>query len=633
MRRWAVLVAMLLVWAGCSSGEAATSSATTSSAATPTTQEAATTAATAATTTAPAATVPDDPTAGLADLPFGEFVDASFDLLLLRTPQLVTELGIAARYGIRNDHLDDLSPDYQQETMDMESAVLDLLRGYDRAALDEADQITYDVYEWYLDDLVRGHRFAMYDYPIHHMLGSYDWNTFFYFTDSFPLETPEDAEDFVAAVWEVGRQGAQVLDLMRAQEQLGIYPPDFILEMGRSVMIGQLALPAPRIEVFDPTRTAIYERFEEDTAALGIDPGAREALLGELADALTESLAPAWMDLIAEADRLADVAGPDAGVWKLPDGDAYYTYLLRRETSTELTAAEIHEIGLAEVDRIRGELRAVFDELGYPADLSLADAVARVAAEGGRTTDPIGTYTEYLARIEPLVDPVFGLRPEAEMAIVPDRSFGGGGGFYSPASLDGSRLGAFYVGTSGGAVPMYRMATTLHHEGVPGHHFQIALARELGLPLMRSVVNFNGYVEGWALYAEYLAKELGAYDDDVYGDVGRLHLELLRAVRLVTDTGIHAMGWTREEAQAYMSSAMGGWIHEVDRYIVLPAQATGYKIGMLEILRLRSLAEDELGDGFDPAAFHDVVIGHGSLPLEVLDRLVTGWIAEEQGRT
>jgi uncharacterized protein (DUF885 family) len=174
------------------------------------------------------------------------------------------------------------------------------------------------------------------------------------------------------------------------------------------------------------------------------------------------------------------------------------------------------------------------------------------------------------------------------------------------------------------------MPTIAYHEAIPGHHFQITIAQELGLPLMQTLAFFNGYAEGWALYAERLAKELGMYEDDPYGDAGRLHLELLRAVRLVTDTGIHALGWSREEAKAYVNEAMGERggrsDGEVDRYVVLPAQATGYLIGMLEILDMRRRAEAALGTSFDIAAFHDVILGHGSVPLEVLDGLVDEWI-------
>lgn len=588
------------------------------------------------TTTTPPAL--DAAVARLDGLGFDEFVDESFRVLLERQPQTVVEFGLADRFGMPKAALDDLSDPFLRETREIESAALEMLQTYDRDSLDPAQRVTYDVYEWYLDDLVRGHPFAYHDYPIHHMLGSYHWWVFFYFVESFPLETPGDAGDFVAAVGGVGDQAAQVLEGMRIRESMGVVPPDFIVGMARSAMMGQLGMRTPDVSRVDPTGLDIYRRFAEDSAVIeGLDPDDREGLLAELEEALEGSLIPAWGELI---DYLADLersAKPDAGVWKLPDGEAYYAFLLRRETSTDLTAEEIHEIGLAEVARVRAEMRERFDELGYPPDESFSDSMARVVADGGtidtRIEGPdavIEAYYEILGRIEPRIDPVFGLRPQAELQVLPDPSYGGGGGFYSQPSLDGTRPGAFYAGTAPSVVTRFDMATVLHHEGVPGHHFQIALAQELGLPLMRSVYHFNGYVEGWALYAEYLAAELGVYDGDPYGDLGRLHLELLRSVRLVADTGIHAMGWTRQEAQAYMAQAMGGWIHEVDRYVVMPAQATGYKIGMLEILRLRALAEDRLGARFELPEFHDVVIGNGSLPLEVLDRLVEEWISETE---
>jgi uncharacterized protein (DUF885 family) len=588
----------------------------------------------AASATEPMPTPVEAVTASLRGLSFDAFVEASFEALVARSPQWATEVGIAGRLGLRKDRLDDLSDGFGRETMAIEAALLEMLHGYDRAGLDHEQQITYDVYEWYLDDLVRGHPFVYHDYLVHHMLGSYHWSTFFYFTESFPLLTPEDAEDYVAAVALVGVQAGQVLDGLEIREELGIFPPDFITAMARGAMLGQLEARSPDPSRVDPTRIGVYTRFEEDTAAIeGLDSARRDSLLADLERAITESLVPGWMDLIDYLEHLATVAGPEAGVWKLPDGDAYYAYMLHKETSTDLTPEEIHRIGLAEVERIRGDLRSIFDELGYPAGESLSDSMARILADGGtidtRTTGPdtvVDAYLSLLSRVEPVIEPVFNLRPAAPLTIVPDPSFGGGGGFYAAGSLDGSRPGAFYTGSAPGIVSRYDMATILHHEGVPGHHFQIALAQELGLPLVRSVFHNNGYVEGWALYAEYLVKELGVYEGDPYGDAGRLHLELLRAVRLVTDTGIHSMGWNRQEAEAYMVTAMGGWTHEVDRYIVLPAQATGYKIGMLEILRLRALAEEELGDAFDLAAFHDVVIGHGSVPLDVLERLIEEWI-------
>ena len=328
-----------------------------------------------------------------------------------------------------------------------------------------------------------------------------------------------------------------------------------------------------------------------------------------------------------------------AGTWTLPDGDAYYAHMLRQETSTDLTPEEIHELGLAEVDRIQAEMRQVFEELGYPQDEGLGELMGRAIEEGGfydvrteaATDKTIQAVEALLDEVDQRADEVFDLRPAAKVKVVADPAFGGGG-YYVLPSRDGSRPGAYHSGVGGSWVPKFNLPTIAYHEAVPGHHFQIALAQEMDLPAFRGDLVLNGYAEGWALYAERLAWELGLYDDDVsggagpYGNIGRLQLELLRAVRLVADTGIHAKGWTREGAKIYLEEALGDpsgrWSHEIDRYIVLPAQATGYKVGMIKILELRQLAMDALGEQFDLKEFHNVVLGNGSVPLDILERLV-----------
>ncbi len=586
-------------------------------------------------TAEPANTAPT----GLTDLGFDEFVEASFEALLFRSPQLVSEMGIADWYGFRNDRLDDLSDAYLRETMALEAELLGLLSTYDRSALDPKQQVVYDAYEWYLDDLVRGHPFAYHDYLLHQFIRSYHFNTFSYFTDGFPLNTVEDAEGFVVALSQVRHQAGQVLEGLRIRESMGIVAPDFIIQMAIADMGRQVQRSSSDPSSVDPTQVEIYAVFADRIAELpDLGDVGREVLLDAVEQQLRESFIPAWFDLIAGLQRLGTIATSDAGAWALPDGEAYYAHMLRKETSTDLTPGEIHELGLAEVARIQDEMRGHFVELGYSLDESFADSMERIRNDSGfidiRTGGPdplVERYEELLAGAAARVGDYFGLQPSAPLAVIPELSFGGGGGYYSSGSLDGTRPGAFHTGAAPSRVDRARMPTIAYHEGIPGHHFQIALAQELGLPLFQSIVLFNGYVEGWALYAEYLATEMGLYDDDPYGDVGRLNLELLRAVRLVTDTGIHALRWTRAEAKAYMREAMGqpggGADGEVDRYVVLPGQATGYKIGMLEILAGRSRAEEALGDAFDIKAFHDVVLGSGSVPLAVLARMIDEWVA------
>ena len=641
------MVAALVVASAACSSEPGTSGTTlpsggptTATSGTPPTSAPGTTVTEPTATTAPSTTLPgvEVVAASLAGLPFEEFVDTSFDALLLRSPQMVTELGLAARYGLRNDRLDDRSDAFVRETMALQATILDLLRTYDRAALDSDQQVAYDVYEWMLDDLVRGHRFAYHDYPLNSFIYSYHVVTVDFFTDIFPLETAADAEDYVACVAQIRRQADQVLEGLRIREQLGVYPPDFDIARTRRAMADQLGPGAADPFGIDPTTLAIYTSFEERTQGLsGLAAADRQALLDELATRLEESFVPAWVTLIDYLEGLEEIATSDAGVWKLPDGDEYYAYLLRSETTTGLSAEEIHQIGLAEVERVRAEMQAIFTDLGYPPTFRLQDSIGRVISGGGWYDTSQGgadavveAYGAIIDEVSARIDPLFGLQPVGRVEVIGEALFPGAGAYYVPGSLDGSRAGAFHIGVGAGIVPRYTMASTAYHEAIPGHHFQMTLAQELDLSLMQNTASFNGYLEGWALYAERLAAELGLYQDDPFGNVGRLQLELLRAVRLVADTGIHAMGWSRQEARVYVSKAMGEPAGrsdaEVNRYIAAPGQATSYLVGMLEIVELRRRAEEALGEAFDLAAFHDVVLGHGAVPLEILEGLVDDWI-------
>jgi uncharacterized protein (DUF885 family) len=278
-------------------------------------------------------------------------------------------------------------------------------------------------------------------------------------------------------------------------------------------------------------------------------------------------------------------------------------------------------------------MRQVFDKLGYPQDVATGELLSRAIDEAGYydtstsagADQMVAAYEEILSGMEQRLGEAFDFVPRDKVTVVGDPN---GGGYYVPGSVDGSRPGAFHAGI-GGWVPKFNMRTTAYHEAIPGHGFQDMVSKELDLPIMRRDVFFNGYAEGWALYTERLAWEMGLFENDDLGNLGRLHLELLRAVRLVADTGIHAMHWTREQAKAYMAQTLGGIGVEVDRYVVLPAQATGYKVGMLKILDLRQQAQDRLGDRFDLTEFHHVVLGNGSLPLGVLKRMVADYMDQK----
>jgi uncharacterized protein (DUF885 family) len=287
---------------------------------------------------------------------------------------------------------------------------------------------------------------------------------------------------------------------------------------------------------------------------------------------------------------------------------------------------------LEQLERIHAEMRAIFDQLGYAQDPSLASMYDRVAQDGGRVAagQVIQEYESIIEEATGNLDAAFDVRPQAEVVVVKSPIKG----MYVHASLDGSRPGAFHAGPGDAPEQYYAMPTLAYHEAVPGHHFQIALAQESDLPAFRNSVTFLGYTEGWALYAEQLAAELGWYADDPYADLGRLQAEAFRAARLVVDTGIHTMRWTWDEAMEFFVENTGYEPGDsvdpeiqIARYIVWPAQATSYKIGMLKMLELRQRAMDELGEQFDLKEFHTLVLSNGSMPLQVLERVVDDYIA------
>jgi uncharacterized protein (DUF885 family) len=387
-----------------------------------------------------------------------------------------------------------------------------------------------------------------------------------------------------------------------------------------------------------PDHTPFYEAFRAKVGALeDASDAEKQALLKSAEAAIEESVLPAYKALADYLKHLESVAPTKDGLWQFERGNDYYQYTLRHHTTTDMTADEIHELGLKELERVHAEMRIIFDELGYPQDERLPDLFDRVARDSG-TVPPnkvFDTYESLVAEADQNLDEVFDIRPEAKVIVIssPIR------GMYVSGSLDGSRPGAFHAGPGTSNEEWYAMPTLAYHEAIPGHHFQIALAQESDLPSFRNAIGFTGYAEGWALYAERLAWELGWYEDDPYGNLGRLQAEAYRAARLVVDTGLHAKRWTFDEAVEFFIENTGFEsgdsvepAHAIARYIVWPGQATAYKIGMIKILELRQRAMDQLGDRFDIKEFHRVVLSNGSMPLEVLERVVQDYIDAQLAR-
>jgi uncharacterized protein (DUF885 family) len=518
------------------------------------------------------------------------------------------------------------------------------LREFDRSRLAAQERITYDVL---LDQYQTALAFRRFDwlsseglYPISPMWGTQVGLTRFLESDHI-VKNEKTARNYVKRLEAMGGKLDALTAEMQRQAVAGVVLPPSLLEKSLLV-IGDIvkAQPAQNSLV-----TSFVRRMR---AAKGLDPGLAEELRSQAATVLATSVYPAYARMSAALVALRPVAaGQAAGVARLPDGAAFYALQLRQETTTDYTPDQVHALGLAEVERITAEMDALLKGQGYAAG-TVAERLKALTADPRfhYPNDDAGRQ-QVLARYRQLLDEVnarmpayFSKLPAGRLAVerVPASSEQGfSAAYYHPGAMDGSRAGVLHVNLRDvNETPTWSMKTLAYHEGIPGHHLQVTLALELkGLPLVRRQSGYDAYVEGWALYAERLAAEIGMYKDDPLGDLGRLRDEIMRAVRLVVDTGLHARNWTREQAVDYMVGATGltesEVVTEVERYMGLPGQACAYKVGQLKILELRARARAALGAKFDLREFHAVVLENGALPLTVLERLVDEWIAASRG--
>ena len=566
-----------------------------------------------------------DIAADLQGLDIDTFFEASYKKLLLRDPEAITQVGLNKVWGVSNDQLTDISDEYVRETQQLEAAILGLLRAYDRAILTPEQRVSYDVYEWYLDDRAQGYPFMYDDYPASFLITTgINEQLVQFFTDIHPVTDKQDAQDYVMRLSQVDTKLDQLVDGLQRREKAGVVMPKFLIPW---VLYG-----VSNAAESDARSTPFYTAFKSKVDALsGLNVEEKEALLQAAEKEINDSVLPGFQALAQALEHQQGIAADDEGVWKLSDGAEYYAYTLRHHTTLDLTADEIHELGLRELARIHAEMRTIFDELGYPQDTDLPQLIGRVVQDSGTYSgdDVAAAYEALIVDAEEKAGVAFDLHPKADVIV----EAGPAGDYYNPPTIDGSRPGVFYAKVTG-SKERFAMPTLAYHEAVPGHHFQIAIAQELPLPALRKGMQFTAYVEGWALYAERLVYELGFYEDDPYGNIGRLQAEAFRAARLVVDTGIHAKKWSYDQAVDFMVENTGlprEMVEtEVARYIVWPGQATAYEIGMLKILEVRQKAMDALGDNFDLKEFHNVVLGNGAMPLEVLERVVDDWIEAKQ---
>jgi len=553
----------------------------------------------------------------------------------LRHPMLLTQLRVLEPYGIRahNRRLDDFSAAAERDEVEAARADLATLRTYPRASQTPDERFSTDVLDWFLQVRADEEPFLLYDYPLNQLDGiQVELPDFM--LNVHPMNDARDAEDYVARLALFGKAIDQTIEGVRLRAARGIVPPRFVVDRVRQ-----------QVETFrsgGPDANVLVTAFAERLGKVeGVSPEARAALVAAARRQVAETVLPAWARIAACLDELAPQATAEVGAWKHPDGARYYAWALRYHTTTDESADQIHELGLREVGRIHGELREILRGLGI--DAADLGATLRALQRDERFLYPdtdagraqvLADYQAILDDAVPRLPALFGRLPRAPVRVEGVPAFkekSAPGAYYMPPPLDGSKPGVFYANLrSIREIPKFGMRTLAYHEAIPGHHLQIAIAQELpGLPIFRRVVPFTAYVEGWALYAERLALEQG-FHPTPYDRVGALVAEVFRAARLVVDTGIHAKRWTREQAIEYMLASTGmpetDVVAEVERYIVSPGQACAYKVGQLTILDARERARAALGPRFDLRAFHDVVLGAGALPLELLVRDVDRWI-------
>ena len=544
-----------------------------------------------------------------------------------------------------NDKIDDFSEAAEDVQLDWRRAsATELKNNFDYDLLTPEAKISYDIWLYQLEEEEAALPFRRRGYVFHQMQGPHSFLPNF-LINFHGVNNADDMRAYITRIGGVSRAMGQALERAQLAAGEGVHAPRFAYE-GVKNQAQALITGAP----FDGEGDApIWSDANRKIAGLveagEIDEAAADEMRAAARDALLNEFKPAYDALIAWIDQdIANSPEVATGVGSLPDGEAYYDERLAASTTTSMTADEVHELGLAEVERIRGEMETIKNQVGF--DGTLEDFFTFMREDDQfyypNTDEGREAYLQaardHLDFIKGKLSDYFGLLPKADLVVKRVEAFrerDGGAQHYFPGTPDGSRPGIFYAHLSDmKAMPIPQLEVIAYHEGNPGHHMQNSIAQEVkGLPEFRNQANFTAYGEGWALYSELLAKEMGAYADP-YSDFGRLTTEIWRAIRLVVDTGLHSKGWTEQEAIDYFtanSPAAAGQIKsEVQRYIVMPGQATSYKVGMLKIQELRSKAEAELGDEFDIRGFHDVILGGGALPLAVLERRVDAWIASQK---
>ncbi len=565
-----------------------------------------------------------------------ETYEALFMESLKTSPEYMTYLGMRERY----DEWDDSSEQAFEDSVALSKKHLELLNEIDAEDLDKQTALSLTLYKQRLENGLSDIKWRYHGYPVNQMFGTHSSIPSFLINQHL-IADAEEAKAYIARVKAVPEVIDDLIADLNLRADMGIIAPKFVfahsIRDSQNIIVG--------IGAESDEENPLIADFKAKLDKLQLDESVEQALVAELNSALLMQFAPAYSNLIATLEQLDKRAEGNFGAWKLPDGAAYYSNALKRITTTDLSADEIHELGLSEVERIHNEMRAIMQQVEFEGELQDFFDFMRTDpqfylpnSDEGRAAY-MAEADRLIANMKTRLDELFYTKPKADLivkAVEPFREKSAGRAFYQRAAPDGSRPGTYYANLYRMEdMPTYDLEALAYHEGIPGHHMQGSISQEQEtLPKFRRYGGYTAYSEGWGLYSEFIPKEMGLYADP-YSDFGRLSMELWRACRLVVDTGVHHKRWSREQAIAYLndntSSSEEANIKAIERYMVMPGQATAYKVGMLKILALREKARAELGDKFDIRGYHDVVLANGAVPLNVLENLVDEWVLKTKG--
>lgn len=560
------------------------------------------------------------------------YFEKEFQKEVEESPMMQTRMGMKTDYG----KWDDFSNLKYAEDLEQAKKRMEYLEQVDTASLNEDTRLSYQLYKLQVNNEIEDYDWRFYDYPVNQMHG-YHAELPAFLINMHRIDSVADARAYISRLVGIQKSMKDIIEQLKLREQNGIIPPKFVfdrtLDASRNVIKGK-----PFTKSQDPS--ALMEDFKGKVEKLDISEEEKLGLIGDAENALVDHVKPAYEELIAFLENQQQRATDEAGAWKFPKGKEFYDHILGRMTTTDLSAEEIHETGLNEVARIHREMETIMKETGFEGSLQDFFEFMKTDEQFYYENSEEGKKA-YLARAKDIINnmkqelpALFNTQPEADIvvkAVEPFREKSAGKAFYEQPAIDGSRPGTYYANLYDmEAMPKYEMEALAYHEGIPGHHMQIAIAQELdSIPRFRKFSFYTAYVEGWGLYSELLPKEMGFYKDP-YSDFGRLAMELWRSCRLVVDTGIHSKKWTRQEGIDFYKentpAPESACVKMVERHIVMPGQATAYKIGMNRILELRENARETLGEDFDIAEFHDVILTNGALPLNILEAQVEAWV-------